>query len=167
MTEPRPISATRKDEAGAAYDARFEAARERLVRVCAGFVGVDAAEDVVHDAYLRGRSRFDQLRDVDLFEAWLTRLAINLCINRHRAGRRLRDMLPSLRPVSSAPRDAGLRELVEELSPRERTLVVLHYGHGYRFEEIARMTGITTVNARTIVFRARRRLAEQLREADR
>jgi len=167
VTEPRPISATRTDEAGAAYDARFEAARERLVRVCAGFVGVDAAEDVVHDAYLRGRSRFDQLRDVDLFDAWLTRLAINLCINRHRAGRRLRDMLPSLRPASSAPRDAGLRELVEGLSPRERTLVVLHYGHGYRFDEIARMTGLTTVNARTIVFRARRRLAEQLREADR
>lgn len=167
VTEPRPISATRPDEAGTAYDARFEAARERLVRICAGFVGVDAAEDVVHDAYLRGRSRFGQLRDLDLFDAWLTRLAINLCVNRHRAGRRLRDLLPSLRPVAAAPRDVGLRELVEGLSARERTLVVLHYGHGYRFDEIARITGLTTVNARTIVFRARRRLAEQLREAER
>lgn len=167
MTEPGPISATRSDEAGAAYDARFEASRERLVRICVGFVGAGAAEDVVHDAYLRGRSRFGQLRDADLFEAWLTRLAINLCVNRHRAGRRLRDLLPSLRPTAATPRDAGLRELVEQLPPRERTLVVLHYGHGYRFDEIARMTGLTTVNARTIVFRARRRLAEQLREADR
>ena len=167
VTEPRPLSATRADEAGAAYDARFEAARERLVRICAGFVGTDAAEDVVHDAYLRGRSRFGQLRDVDLFEAWLTRLAVNLCVNRHRSGRRLRDLLPSLRPMPAAPRDIGLRELVEALPARERTLVVLHYGHGYRFDEIARITGLTTVNARTIVFRARRRLAEQLREADR
>ena len=130
-------------------------------------MGVDAAEDVVHDAYLRGSSRFAQLRDIDLFEAWLTRLAINLCINRHRAGRRLRDLLPSLRPIPAAPRDAGLRELVEQLPPRERTLVVLHYGHGYRFEEIARMTGLSTVNARTIVFRARKRLGDLLREADR
>jgi len=167
VTEQRPISAARGDEASAAYDARFEAARERLVRICAGFVGADAAEDVVHDAYVRGRSRFAQLRDFDLFDAWLTRLAINLCVNRYRAGRRMRDLLPSLRPNPAAPRDIGLRELVERLAPRERTLVVLHYGHGYHFDEIARLTGISAVNARTIVFRARRRLAEQLREADR
>jgi RNA polymerase sigma factor (sigma-70 family) len=166
VTEPRPISATRPDDAGAAYDVRFEAARERLVRICTGFIGVDAAEDVVHDAYLRGRSRFGQLRDPDLFEAWLTRIAINLCVNRQRAGRRLRDLLPSLRPMPAAPRDAGLRELVERLPPRERTLVVLHYGHGYQFDEIARMTGLSAVNARTIVFRARRRLADQLHESE-
>ena len=167
MTEPRPISATRPDEAEADYDVRFAAAKERLLRICAGFVGSDVAEDIVHDAYLRGRSRFGQLRDLDLFEAWLTRLAINLCVNHHRSGRRLRDLLPSLGPAPTTPRDAGLRDLVERLPPRERTLVVLHYGHGFQFDEIARMTGLSTVNARTIVFRARRRLAEQLREADR
>jgi RNA polymerase sigma-70 factor, ECF subfamily len=167
VTEPGPISATRPDDAGAAYDARFEAARERLLRICTGFVGADAAEDIVHDAYLRGRLRFGQLRDIDLFDAWLTRLAINLCVNRQRARRRLLDLLPSLRPTPATPRDTGLRELIERLSPRERTLVVLHYGHGYGFDEIARMTGLTAVNARTIVFRARRRLAQQLHEADR
>jgi RNA polymerase sigma factor (sigma-70 family) len=167
VTEPRPISATRPDDGEAAYDVRFQAAKERLLRICAGFVGADEAEDVVQDAYLRGRSRFGQLRDIDLFDAWLTRLAINLCVNRQRAGRRMRDLLPSLRPTPPIPRDAGLRELVERLSPRERTLVVLHYGHGYQFDEIARMTGLSTVNARTIVFRARRRIAEQLHEADR
>jgi len=167
VTEPRPISAARDVEVDA-FDVRFEAARDRLVRICTGLVGFDAAEDVVHDAYLRGRQRFAQLREVDRFDAWLTRIAINLCINRHRSGRRLRELLPTLgnRP-SPMPRDAGLRELVELLPARERTLLVLHYGYGYRFEEIARMTGLSTVNARTIVFRARRRLADQIREADR
>lgn len=168
MTEPHPVSATESDEARGDYDARFEAVRDRLVRICVGFVGADAAEDVVHDAYLQGHARFRQLRDIDLFDAWVTRLAINLCINRHRAARRLSDLLPSLLPRgTAAPRDAGLRDLVERLPSRERTLVVLHYGHGYRFDEIARMTGLSTVNARTIVFRARRRLADQLREQDR
>ncbi|MGH2456404.1 MAG: RNA polymerase sigma factor, partial [Candidatus Limnocylindria bacterium] len=61
----------------------------------------------------------------------------------------------------------GLRELVERLPPRERTLVVLHYGHGYRLDEIARMTGLSAVNVRTIVFRARRRLRDQVEDADR
>ena len=169
MTEPSPISATRPDASATAFDERFAGARDRLVRICAGFVGADAAEDVVHDAYLRARARFDQLRDIDLFDAWLTRLAINLCINRQRGRRRLRELLPRLAGRDSHPpaRDAGLRELIERLEPRERTLVVLHYGHGYSFEEIGRMSGLTAVNARTIVFRARRRLAAQLRNADR
>lgn len=166
MTEQRPLSAVREAEIGA-YDRQFAGARERLVRVCAGFVGADAAEDVVHDAYLRGRDRFGQLRDPDLFVAWLTRIAINLCVNRHRSGRRLRELLPAMLRPSSPATDLGLRELVERLPPRERTLVVLHYGYGFRIDEIARMSGLSAVNARTIVFRARRRLAEQLREADR
>lgn len=168
VTEPRPISAIETKPAADAYDMRFEAARERLLRICTGFVGGALAEDVVQDAYLRGRARFEQLRDIDLFEAWLTRIAINLCINRHRAVRRLRDLLPTLAARSHAtPRDAGLRQLVEQLPPRERTLVVLHYGHGYQFEEIARMTGMSPVNARTVVFRARRRLADEIRKAER
>ena len=168
VTEPRPISAIETKPAADAYDMRFQAARERLLRICTGFVGAAAAEDVVQDAYLRGRARFGQLRDLDLFEAWLTRIAINLCINQHRSGSRLRTLLPVLgRRATAPPRDTGLRQLIEQLPERERTLVVLHYGHGYQFDEIARMTGLSTVNARTVVFRARRRLADQLREADR
>jgi RNA polymerase sigma-70 factor, ECF subfamily len=167
VTDPSPLSAARRDDA-AAFDARFAAARDRLVRICAGMVGADAADDVVQDTYLRARARFGQLREIDLFEAWLTRIALNLCVNRHRSERRLRDLLPFLGSRSrAADRDLGLRELIERLPARERTLVVLHYGHGYRFEEIARITGLTEVNARSIVFRARRRLADQLKAADR
>jgi RNA polymerase sigma-70 factor (ECF subfamily) len=62
-------------------------------------------------------------------------------------------------------RDLALDELVERLPPRERTLIVLHYGYGYGMEELARLTGLSSVNVRTIVFRARRRLRVWL-EAD-
>jgi RNA polymerase sigma-70 factor (ECF subfamily) len=168
VTEPRPISAARDDRIIADYDARFTSARDRLVRVCAALVGTDAAEDVVHDAYLRGRSRFSQLHDLDLFESWLTRLAINLCVNRQRRARSLRDLIPHLiRGPQAAARDVGLRQLIERLRPRERTIVVLHYGYGYQFDEIARMAGLSAVSVRSIVFRARGRLRDQLREQDR
>jgi RNA polymerase sigma-70 factor (ECF subfamily) len=164
----RPLSAAPDDERTAAFDARFSAGRERLVRICAGFIGVDQAEDVVQDAYVRGRARFDQLRDLDLFDAWMTRIAINLCVNRQRRNARLRDRLRELvsRPTAP-PRDIGLRELVERLPPRERTVLVLHYGHGYRLDEIARLSGLSSTNVRTIVFRARRRLADELHRSGR
>lgn len=152
-----------------AFDTRFAEARGRLVRICVGMVGADSADDVVQDAYLRARSRQSQLRDPDLFEAWLTRIAINLCMNRHRSRRRWLEKLPMLagrQPVAPS-RDAGLRELIGRLPSRERTLVVLHYGHGYSLEEVARMSGLAATNVRSIVFRARKRLRKQLEEANR
>lgn len=161
---PKPV-----ESEASRFDARFTDVRDRLVRICAGFVGADAADDVAHDTYLRARSRLQQLRDPDLFEAWLTRIAINLCMNRHRSHRRWVERLPMLprRQSVPPPRDAGLRELIERLPARERTLVVLHYGHGYTLEEVAQMSGLAPTNVRSIVFRARRRLRKQLQEADR
>jgi RNA polymerase sigma-70 factor (ECF subfamily) len=153
----------------ATFDRRFAELRPRLLRICIGLVGGDHAEDVVQDAYLRSRSRIGQLRDPRHFEAWVARTAMNLCFNRHRSGRRLRDRLPRL--VASRPpmpdRDVGLRELIERLPPRQRTVIVLHYGHGYRADEIAERVGTSPTNVRSILFRARRHLAEQLREAER
>jgi len=150
------------------FDARFALMRDRLVRICTGFVGAPMAEDVVHDAFIRGRVRRRQLRDDDLFEPWITRVAFRICLDRKASGRRLVDTLLRVGgPSRDLSRDLGLRELVEQLPPRERTLVVLHYGHGYRLEEIADMSGLSAVNVRTIIFRARRRLREQVQRADR
>ncbi|PZR63307.1 MAG: hypothetical protein DLM71_05210 [Chloroflexi bacterium] len=69
VAEPSPIPATDL----AAFDQRFAQARDRVLRICIGLVGADAAEDVVQDAYLRARSRYRQLQDPGRFDAWLTR----------------------------------------------------------------------------------------------
>jgi RNA polymerase sigma factor (sigma-70 family) len=149
---------TDANEARADFDARFALARQRLLRITASLVGAVDAEDVVQDTYLLGRRRFDQLRDDAAFEPWVTRIAVNLCFGRHRRGRRLRDLLPALVPRRSAASDIGLRELVEALPPRERTVLVLHYGHGYRLEEIASLLDLTHTNVRSIIARTRKRL---------
>jgi RNA polymerase sigma-70 factor (ECF subfamily) len=153
-------------DARADFDARFALARQRLLRITASLVGAVDAEDVVQDAYLLGRRRFDQLRDDAAFEPWVTRIAVNLCFGRHRRGKRLRELLPALMPRRSAPSDIGLRELVEALPPRERTVLVLHYGHGYRLEEIAALLDLTHTNVRTIIARTRKRLYTAWRKAE-
>ena len=115
------------------YDMRFAMVRDRLVAICRGLVGADAAEDVVHDTFLRGRRAFHQLRDEELFEAWITRIAVRVCLDLRRANRRFTEVVRAWwRSERHEPqRDVGLRELIERLPPRERTLVVLHYGYGY------------------------------------
>jgi RNA polymerase sigma factor (sigma-70 family) len=165
VTEPTPALA----DATASFDDRYAALRPRLLAICTGLVGIEAAEDVVQDVYLRGRGRYGQLRDPVSFAPWLVRMAINLCYNRHRSRRRLLERLPLLarRQPSAVDRDLGLRELIEQLADRERTLIVLHYGYGYPIGEIARLLDLSPTNARSVLFRARTRLAEQLREAER
>jgi RNA polymerase sigma factor (sigma-70 family) len=66
----------------------------------------------------------------------------------------------------SPGRDIGLREIIERLRPRERTLVVLHYGYGYPIEDIAGLLNLRATTARSVLSRTRSRLAHQLREAE-
>ena len=153
-------------DARADFDARFALARERLLRITASLVGTDDAEDVVQDTYLLGRSRFEQMRDPSAFEPWVTRIAANLCFSRHRRRKRLREMIPTLLAWRTATSVIGLRELVEQLPPRERTVLVLHYGQGYRLEEIATLLDLTHTNVRTIIARTRKRLYAAWRKAE-
>lgn len=165
VTESGPIP--RAEPAAPMVAVRFEDLRSRLVAVARSLVGRDAAEDVVHDAYLRAQSRIGQLRDPDALDAWLTRIVIRTAYNHHRrrAGLLARMKRLAQREAAPAP-DIGLRELVDRLPARERTVIVLHYAYGYGLAEIAEILGLSHVNVRTIVFRARRRLAAEWRRAD-
>jgi RNA polymerase sigma-70 factor (ECF subfamily) len=147
-------------------DEQFEHLRPRLVGICRAVAG-DAAEDAVHDAYLQARRSIGQLRNLEALDGWLTTIALRQCISRHRRARRLRDRLADLLPRQSAAiPDLGLRELVEKLPIRSRAVIVLHHGYGYSLAEVADILGLTHTNVRSIAARTRRRLLDQVREAD-
>jgi DNA-directed RNA polymerase specialized sigma24 family protein len=142
-------------------DRHFAAGRAGLVRLCSSFVGVDEADDVVQDAYVVARQRLWQLQDPNALGAWLKRIAVNRCYDRHRRAKRLDQRLPLLaRAETVGGRDPGLRELVEQLPPRQRTVLVLHYAYGYSLVEIAELLSLSHVNVRTIIARTRRSLLE-------
>lgn len=139
------------------FDRRFGLARSRLEAICGSLVGISDAPDVVHDVYLKARGRVHQLRDPDALEAWLARIAVNTCYALHRRRSHL-----SAYPIAvlEAPggSDVALRELIERLPPRERTILVLHYGHGYALDEIAGLLSLNYATVRSVISRTRRRL---------
>lgn len=140
----------------AVVDAAFTSARAELVGLCRPIVG-DDAEDIAHDTYLLARSRVGQLRDPERASAWMARIALNLCFQRHRRLERLKQLLPFLR---SQPRDRNpeVKEAVAELPTAQRTVVVLFYGQGLNVSEIAVLLGQKPSTIRSILFRARGRL---------
>lgn len=149
-------------------DRQFAAARPGLVRLCGSLVGVDDADDIVHDVYMIARQRIDQLNDPAALVPWLKRIAVNRCYDRHRRIRRLTERLPLLHRASDGKRDRDLSlvELVERLPPRQRTVLVLHYAYGYSLHEIAELLSLNYANVRTIIARTRRTLLAEWNEAD-
>jgi RNA polymerase sigma-70 factor (ECF subfamily) len=166
VIEPKPSAVARRTDAD--LDAAFAAARPRLVRIAGGLVGPAAAEDVVHDTYLAARERFHQLRDPLAMDGWLVRICIRRAFRVRRRGRRLRELLERLPGRESGPPDrttpVELRELIEALAPRERTVVLLQHGYGYSLLEVAELVGISHANARKIASRARASLLRAWQE---
>ena len=75
-------------------------------------------------------------------------------------------MLPFPRVTPPPHGRLELHELVENLPPRERAVVVLQHGYGYSLDEVARLVGISHANARKISSRTRARLLRQWLEAE-
>ena len=155
------------DDVDLAFHDRFQEVRPRLMAVCRAVVGHDDAEDVVQETYLRARQRIGQLRNMSALEAWLVRIALNEA--RSVARRRARHQEPlgeGDRPAAGQHRDLALLELVDALPIRERMAVALHYGYGFGLSEVAELIGTSHINARTILFRARRRLRRSWEAGD-
>jgi RNA polymerase sigma-70 factor (ECF subfamily) len=148
------------------FDAAFERLRPSLLAVARSLLAPEAAEDAVHDTYVVGRESLGQLRDPAAVEGWLMRICATRCYRVHRRRRVLDRILASFTPASPG-RDAGIRELVEQLPHRQRVVVVLHYGHGYSLAEISELIDERYDNVRAIASRARRKLLEAWLESER
>lgn len=104
-------------------------------------------EDAVHDAAVLAWTRFDELRDRSLFDAWFDRIVINVCRQRLRR-RGVRPLVMDVTAVvpqadgasGRAERDA-LRRALDRLTPEHRAVVVLRHLEGYSIGEIAARTG--------------------------
>lgn len=119
------------------------------------------AEDVYQDVFLRLLGEADRQWEEDHMKAWLLRTAMNRCADLHRF--RLRRPTLSLEeiPDMAAPPSseaAELWEAVSRLPEKLRTAVHLHYGEGYRTEEIAAMLNVPAATVRTRLRRGREKL---------
>jgi len=106
-----------------------------------------AAQDAVHDAAVLAWTRFDELRDRSLFDAWFDRIVLNVCRQRLRE-RRVRPLVIDATPeVALADGASGraerdvLRRALSRLTPEHRAVVVMRHLEGYSNSEIAARTG--------------------------
>ncbi len=137
------------------------------VRLVAG----DGAEDAVAEALARAWERSAGGTRIETLAAWVTRVALNLATSRWRHLRveklaRPRLARPEEEPISSADDRLDIERALTTLSRREREVVVLRYYLGMDVADVAATLRVTGGTAKTLLHRARTKLADQLSELD-
>ena len=148
--------------------AAFEELRPRLFGIAYRMTGsVADAEDVCQEAWLRWRA-VDPAA-VTTPEAYLVRTVTNLAIDRLRSAQHRREtyvgpylpepLLADDDPAAAAELSDSLTlaflVLLDELSPVERAVLLLHDVFGYEFDDVAAAVGRSSTACRQIASRTR------------
>lgn len=130
------------------FDAVYEAFYQEVYRAVRAIV-LDPAvsEDVTQNTFLKAYRKRDQFRPVGSLGGWLHTIAVREAISTLRWRRLHEQLLGAIRLKAALPpvdNSLGglLTQVLEELGAGTRAALVLHYYHGYRHREIARILRI-------------------------
>lgn len=153
---------------GSRFDVVYRAEYVPLLRLAVLLVGQRAAaEDLVHDAFLRWHGHAG---DVEHPKAYLRTTLINLCRNRHRGVERESARLVRVAAGEATDAelvaDAEMLELIDRLPFQQRATLVLRYWLGWSEAEIAEALDCRPGTVKSAASRALARLREELSDAD-
>jgi RNA polymerase sigma-70 factor (ECF subfamily) len=145
------------------YERTGRALRAYLTRCCSD---PTLADDLLQESYLRLlRSGFEG-EDEAHRRNYLFRIATNLIRDHFRRRRPETDEVPERDESPGHDRDLQMRsdvgEAMADLAPHDRQMLWLAYVEGASHREIAAALGLRAASIRSMLFRARKRLAEKL-----
>ena len=128
----------------------------------------EQAADAVQEALLRLWSALRGGSAIENPLAWTYRTTYRLAMDQHRWRRRLAGLLPRLAPRHPAYADPDASDrlavwsTVDQLPPRQRQAVYLHYAADLKFQDVATVLGISPSAARTHASRGLAALRDRL-----
>ena len=155
----------------------YERHSSRIFGFCLSRLGSrEDAEDALQLTFLNAQRGLGRGVVPEYELAWLFKIARNVCHNRHQSAKR-RDRveaphdLDSLQDVIASPDHGGsgvsLGELTQALGTipaRQRKALLLREFQGYSYEEIAVELDVSVAAVETLLFRARRSVAQMLEQ---
>lgn len=168
-----------RDGDAVAFESLVRSRMEAMYRLGLAILGDEAdAADAAQMTFVTAWRQLSGLRDVDRFDAWLQRVAVNSCrmVLRARDRRRLRETPMAhlnstdehaLSTAASVRSDGEiLRAAIRHLSLDQRAILALHHLDGRPVEEVAEILGIPVGTAKSRLFKARAELGKALREEE-
>jgi RNA polymerase sigma-70 factor, ECF subfamily len=172
----------------AAFELLVERHQHRVFAVARGIVKrQEDAEDVAQQVFVKAYfslKRFDQRA---AFSTWLYKITVNECwdLLRKRKARPLvyesdfndeqSSQFSAIERESAGGPDASERlamrqrlgNMLDQLEPRDRSMLVLKEVEGFSVEEIAELLGLNANTVKVRLFRARRKIVEYARREER
>ncbi|HEX2620170.1 MAG TPA: RNA polymerase sigma-70 factor [Phototrophicaceae bacterium] len=149
----------------------FESYRPMLFGIAYRMLGsAMEAEDVIQEAYLRYTHLHEQIQTP---KAYLGKIVTNLCLDQLKSAREKREVYvgswlpePILTTESTTERELdslsmAFMVLLEQLSPAERAVFLLHEVFDYAYPEIAGILGKDPATCRQLLHRAKQHIVGQ------
>ncbi len=152
--------------------------RDTVYTLAVRLVGPDLAADVAQEALIRAWRAMPRFRGEAALGTWLHRITVNTAWTmRKRAARHETQQLDEAVFAQAVDQTtspekagemievrAGLRAVIERLSPGQRAVLVLRDVYGWSHAEVARELGITHTTAKVRLHRARKRVRALLED---
>lgn len=158
------------------FKEQFLPYQRRLYRVAFLLMGnAEDAEDMVQEAYLKlWKKRNELSSDIDSMEAYCVTLIKNLCYDALRKAHIDKDeRSPEELKISNEStvsheieaRDEAnqVMRLIEGLPEQQRQIILMRDVNDRPYEEIEEETGLSAINIRVLLSRARKRIREQFK----
>lgn len=152
--------------------------RQHVARLVQRILGPDPeVEDVIQEVFIQVHRSLPSFQGSSLLSTWIHRVAVNVALQHIRKRRRRRagpvvsaadppdpaaTDLPADEEVARADRLHKLYAALERISPKKRTVFVLHEVEGMTAEQIARLMRAPLITVRTRLFYARKALWAEL-----
>jgi RNA polymerase sigma factor (sigma-70 family) len=132
----------------------------------------EEAEDAVQQTFMNAFRGLSRGIVPELESAWLFAIAHNVCLSRRRSSWRrgkieapnnfevLQEVIPGRELVSDEL--IGLQDVLEGMPENQRRAILLREWQGLTYREISTELGLTQAAVETLIFRARRALAQGL-----
>ncbi len=140
----------------------------------------EEAEEVAQDAFLKAFRSLSSFRKKSTFSTWLYRIVYNTSISLVRSRKdnllSVEDfpadvidfmrITPDENEAEKEYRDSLVSFALQKISDEERGLITLHYYDELSIEEMSDVTGISRANIRVKLFRARQKMLEIIKTAE-
>jgi RNA polymerase sigma-70 factor (ECF subfamily) len=172
FADERALIRRAQDSDARAFEALYRMHVDKVYGVCLRMTGnVSEAEDCAQEAFIQAWNKLDKFRGDSAFSTWLHRIAVNSVLGRMRKSKREQDRIAAVTEVTPIKFDTGdtgemrdISEAVDRLPEGARNVFVLHAIYGYSHDETGKMLGIATGTSKAQLHRAKRLLAQQLKQ---
>jgi RNA polymerase sigma factor (sigma-70 family) len=134
----------------------------------------EEAEDAVQTTFMNAFRGLQRGIVPELESAWLFKIAHNVCLSRRRSSWRrgrveapnnfevLQEIVPGREQV--ADELIGVQDVLEDMPENQRRAILLREWQGLTYREISNELGLSQAAVETLIFRARRALAQGLEQ---